>query len=717
MYRINPNCFNKFLSWLFSGLIGFLIAYVVLVQILGRTVATKAQSFFVFLLFSVLGGALAYLLLVRFALPQSRKEAGSLKRSFLWFGGMTLAGAYFILVLPLSIPSALAQTNIQIITSGDKNSQATNSEVVLIGLYSSNGKPINLSTMRLGNQWKLQDNQIISPNKKALSKLQADNKNADGYELKFITNDSSGIIRIVWDGSEQLVDLYSTKTGVRTIKLPQNRLLRLLQVLFWISTALLTGLCLFVLTVFLITHHWSPSSASQMVNRSANPWFVLVYALPLVAVWTVTLLVFWPGLMSFDSLYQWSQMTTGQYSDVNPAFHTLTNWLITRLWLSPAAVALFQILTLSLVVGWGLYLLRKTGIPKWACWFTLALIAISPVNNSLVITLWKDIPYATALLGLTLIIFQISITDGKWLQKPFAWLVLGLTSALVSLFRHNGLPVPIVCLVILIIAFRANWRPIVFATLVLFAAFWVVNGPIYKWAKVDTSQNRFHLGLRLLHYFAAYTNSGVPLNNEAISVLRRFWPSKDPLPYDCYNLDTTAKNVSQDAIVDDLNDLEHVLFGLVQANPGVAIKHLLCANSIVWEISQPEEGYFFAYELNLYMNNEYYEFKPGQFRIEIHSLLPNLQSFYVYVLETTKTWLIWRPALYLYLSIFCATIFTRRRRSWKYFLFLTPIISHSIILFFINATQEVRYQYPVYLVSLLSLVLIFVDRPRSNISE
>jgi hypothetical protein len=89
----------------------------------------------------------------------------------------------------------------------------------------------------------------------------------------------------------------------------------------------------------------------------------LRYALPCAIVWSIYLLAYWPGLMSYDSLQQWEQMTTGQLDNWHPAFHTMSNWLITRLWLSPAAVALTQIATLSLLVGWTVARIRRLGAP------------------------------------------------------------------------------------------------------------------------------------------------------------------------------------------------------------------------------------------------------------------------------------------------------------------------------------------------------------------
>ena len=69
--------------------------------------------------------------------------------------------------------------------------------------------------------------------------------------------------------------------------------------------------------------------------------------------------------MSLDSFEQWHQMTTGRYCDHHPIFHTLTNWLITRLWLSPSTVALVQLLTLAILAAWIIHRLRQWGMPRW----------------------------------------------------------------------------------------------------------------------------------------------------------------------------------------------------------------------------------------------------------------------------------------------------------------------------------------------------------------
>ena len=58
--------------------------------------------------------------------------------------------------------------------------------------------------------------------------------------------------------------------------------------------------------------------------------FLALYTLPMVAVWGIYLLTFFPGMMSPDSNVQWGQILSGQFNDAHPVFHTLSMWLVTQ---------------------------------------------------------------------------------------------------------------------------------------------------------------------------------------------------------------------------------------------------------------------------------------------------------------------------------------------------------------------------------------------------
>lgn len=94
----------------------------------------------------------------------------------------------------------------------------------------------------------------------------------------------------------------------------------------------------------------------------------------------------------------------------------MLNWLVTRLWLSPATVAIAQILALALTFGLTLKELLRWNVPPRILAILTVVFAASPPNSLMVITLWKDIGYSVALLGFLVAILRAARTRGTWLS-------------------------------------------------------------------------------------------------------------------------------------------------------------------------------------------------------------------------------------------------------------------------------------------------------------
>ena len=69
-------------------------------------------------------------------------------------------------------------------------------------------------------------------------------------------------------------------------------------------------------------------------------------------------------------------------------------------------------------------------------------------------------------------------------------------------------------------------------------------------------------------------------------------------------------------------------------------------------------------------------------------------------------WLLWRPALWLYLAILGAIVAWLRSQRWQYLLVILPVILNSLIIAVYST--NFRYQYPAYAVGqLVSWFLLF----------
>jgi hypothetical protein len=447
----------------------------------------------------------------------------------------------------------------------------------------------------------------------------------------------------------------------------------------------------------------------------------LGYALPLLAAGGMYLIIFWPALMSNDSLGQWSQMVTGCYTDLAPAFHTMTNWLITRIWLSPAAVALAQLLSLSLVVAWSLKRLRQWGMPRGLAWTTCGALALLPATGILAITLWKDIPYSICMLVLSLWVMEMIHSRGAWLSRRCSWILLGVVLALAALYRHNGLPVALGMPVLLAAAYYRYWRRLALALAMAGAVIWGVRGPLYRKLGIASGQDVFQVALCIQHV-AAHTASGAPLTPDEQVLLHGLYPLKDgKWPYSPYHIDGGMN-------IDLLNfwrkwdakkkDLTALAIRLFWRRPAVNLRHVLLSSSYIWGIAGPGDVSYYTVAFAGGPPLQYQVLRRVQDNgqavvewVEPRLLLPRIVG------KTFRhQWLFWRPAIYLYLILLSAGIAMLRSRSPRYGLILLPLLLHSGFLPAVCLSQEFRFQFPVYLVSVLysGFLLFCVRRSRGG---
>jgi hypothetical protein len=445
--------------------------------------------------------------------------------------------------------------------------------------------------------------------------------------------------------------------------------------------------------------------------RSSLPAMV-GYALPSMLVWLVYLLAFWPGLMTLgDPVWQWYQLRVGQYFDWHPVFHTWTMWLITRLWFSPAAVALVQIILFSLVVGWGLTILNELGAPAAVTWGLSFIFALSPVNGALSIALWKDIPYSIALLVLALITVKIIISDGIWLTKPRHWILLGAILSLVTLYRHNGLAPAVATVLALLVAYRRHRLPLTVGLGLAIFIRWGVTGPLYDLAQVhrDSKLNACAL---FVHHIGAYIVAEVDISQADRDYLNRIRPLEDNWRYNCYSIDDTI----WDGKIDYAPISEHpdrfiqIYLSLITQQPSVLLNHLACSSTLVWHVTRPSGGYLFT--TGMYVEDgKIRTIFPNDSGLVEGSKLPKVQRFLFKLIAVTAepkwSWLVWRPALYLYATLICVAGIAVYTKDVHWLLVVIPVIVQSVMMILLIPAQHVRYQYPVYLISLFSLGLPF----------
>jgi hypothetical protein len=443
----------------------------------------------------------------------------------------------------------------------------------------------------------------------------------------------------------------------------------------------------------------------KYATQIKTPWWIwLLYATPFILNWILYLLAYWPGSLSYDSINQWEQMVNFKFSDWHPVFHTLTNWLITRFWHSPAAIAFAQIFAMSLVLGWGLFEQRRFGAPRWLPWLITLIIIAIPSNGFMVIALWKDIFYSISMLALTILVFNITLSHGEWIRKPNAWLYLSVSALFVALYRHNGAPVAFVTLLSFLVVYRKLWKPFL-TVLILTLLIWMgIRGPGYDVLGVDRSSNQPGIGMALVHLIARYTNTDTPFLPQDRDLLQKIRPEEN-WPYECH-LETNLFFTKLDwaNLREYTTDLAILSVKLIHRAPSVFFDHVICTSSFLYQITQSPGSLYEPIETGVVLND--FGIKRESKFVWLKNILDNSpnQSNQLF------NWIFWRVPFWGYLLLASLILYGARSKNWMVLLVFLPVLLNMLPFVFMAVLQSFRYVYSTLIVSaLMSGFFLFTD--------
>lgn len=460
-------------------------------------------------------------------------------------------------------------------------------------------------------------------------------------------------------------------------------------------------------------------TVSSRTNSLPSKWSWLLFAIPMVLVYGVYLLAFWPGFMSPDSVSQWTEVIQGRFSDAHPAVHTWTLWLISRLWLDPAMVSIVQILSLSILAAYALSRLRKYRTPRPLITVTALLFALSIVNGTMVISIWKDILFAVVLLWLFILLFEIIQSEGEVLKSPIFLIQLILACFLFASYRHNGLPAFILTFLLLIIFRKNDRRKLFLVSLASVFLFLFVKGPVYRWAKVKNSTSYFEVSYELFH-IAAHLEAGTPLSQHEAMVLNQIRPIDDDWEYDCLSIGNIISGGKIDfkQAYESQSEIRSIFLSTLSRFPLVNINHVFCSSKLVWQITSHKAN-LNTVNININNDGELVTISKNSIGLVRNTKFENAFNYLIDLIFASVRsglfWLIWRPAIYLYLFLYGVVVATIRTGRKAHLQLAFPIIGVALSLILVNGSQDFRYMYPVYVISMLYWpYLLFSQNPQPS---
>jgi hypothetical protein len=544
---------------------------------------------------------------------------------------------------------------------------------------------VNYDNMHFEGQWeKVAKNIVFAPDQEVTITWQG--KVGPQPEIAFRMTHYDQPVFISWNGVEMEYNLNQPK--VPNVLIDSNLKIPLVYKLpFIISYSFSVGFVIFTLLILLGT--WYPV---RKHDRKPARFTWLLYAAPMLLTWGFTLLVFWPGIMSNDSVALWAQNLSGEYSDWQSALYALGLAGLMKIWYSPALVAILQILMLSILTAWGLKTLEDFGAPKLPLWIVSFLYALSPINNIFVITLWRDIPYAMAVMYLTILLMKVFLSKGETLNG-LDWLWLGISGFFIAILRENGIPVAFLVLLVLPLIYRKYWKRLSGSLLICLLLFVFVKGPVYTWLNVDRTKSG-QSNLILLHHIAAHINAGTPLKADEEEYLNSFLPIDDWNYYCCYvGTISYDKDFQRNDFLSSGPENRKLALDLFLRDPWVDIQHTTCSGELVWRYKNNQCYMKSTHGFSSWVPGKVSWIIANDVGLEEASRIPSLVQPYVDMLRIfgfRDDFLViyLRPALYLYLACFFVMVMVVRRKDFKALLMIAPVFIQSAILFLVSYAPQ-----------------------------
>lgn len=316
--------------------------------------------------------------------------------------------------------------------------------------------------------------------------------------------------------------------------------------------------------------------AGRMEKRFYRDYMYLVFAGICFLCWLPYFLIYFPGWISNDSVWQLEQVCGWvEASNHHPFFHTMIIKCFFMLGFRifgtyTGAVATFvvaQMIFMSCVYALVIYDFYKKGVHIF--WLVLGLFfyAALPMNGLYATCMGKDVIFAGVLLLYVREIYlylskenkaagrkrKFKMPDGKvwrWLRDHKSCLYLTVYGFLVCVLRSNGILVFAGTAAGMIIAGlmskrvqSGGWKKILLSSVIVLSCYLVYQGPVLDALHVTRPDTIEGLTMPTQHIIGAYVNNG-EITEEELALLNQVVPMENiPAYYNPYYFDIVKEYI------------------------------------------------------------------------------------------------------------------------------------------------------------------------------
>ncbi|MGG1643643.1 DUF6020 family protein [Paenibacillus sp. NRS-1782] len=469
--------------------------------------------------------------------------------------------------------------------------------------------------------------------------------------------------------------------------------------------------CIALFCIVLSVTQFLMKSGVEISTNKNNKFRILYYATPSFVIFLVYLIAFYPGVLSPDSLDQWSQIFTRKFDDWHPVAHTWFIMFTTLLWKSPAAFSIIQVIIMSLIIGYCGYTFENYGVKKFFIYLSVIFLSLVPINAIYSITMWKDVLYSGLLCLVSIYIANIVISEGFWFNCKINGFLFVISSVGVTLFRHNGFIIFSLTILISIMIFKKKLMKLYLWSVPVIIIYFIVTIPVFNILKVTPSDPNEALAIPTQQIASVIALDG-KMTTEQLQFFENILPIKVwKDQYNPYTVDPLKFNnqFNRGFLRENRSDFLKNWLTLCIQNPNIVIKSYLKQVSNVWQIKQFDDGITSLYSTSITENSN--SLKYGLSNQIISAKLTETLS---QILNLSRDSIIWRAALYNVLIVLSLFIVIWRR-NYKLVIVAMPITLNTLTIMAATPAQDFRYLYANLLVSIVVFLVSFLKLEKHTV--
>lgn len=463
---------------------------------------------------------------------------------------------------------------------------------------------------------------------------------------------------------------------------------------------------------------------SNKIFKKSTIVFLLSFVV-LSLSWLFFASIFYPGLMSVDSMYSWKQASLiTPFDDFHPIFFSFFLYVFAMIFKNPYSVIIFQNIASALLIAFIIRELYIKGINIKFLILIILMFIFIPNISIMQSTMWKDIPFTISLLLVTFLLYKLSLNEKNENRNIVFLILFSISLVLLLQFRYNGI-IAVIFIFLYLIITSIKKKNLYLAIVVVFTILlnMIVGITINKAFDAKSLNVSGVKYTSIIKNFAATLYYNKDLNDEAEKKLDELFNKKDfILNYESTNIDSLY-NINGKTIDYWLPQINNYSMGNIISlylkniidNPDVFIRDKLNGMNIMFNLNPKYYEPIFAYYIgNPGVSQEDYEIiknQIGDFNVLDSDIVFSVKSYLDNSMYSEFQNIIWRASFWVALLL-VAFLYLFISNSKKSLIVFLPLLGYTLSWCIALNHQSFRYIYYINYMAIFVILLALILKER-----